>query len=463
MSKDRVSTGKRGIYWMSNTLYARMVVPQDVREHFPTGELLKSLETDDLKVAEYKAAQLFHEWRSQIKKYRGSSTAIDEALRWKKIIEAERRKDADLLASFRKKNHYNELTTADLDDLEIGTQALALDDYLENVSRTKGAAEAETLANIISGNQVPTLSFLDEWKASLENKVIPRTLKQHDTRIKKMAEKFPSLPIKKTEVARWIVEMESGENAPAIDTLKGLIGACRKYYGFLMRMGHLDPDGVNPFENPEFTKKKKVSRKEIRQAWETEDVIKLVDAARAKKDDANLHDLILLGAYTGARIEELADLKVEDVKEKDGVKYFEIGDSKTEAGLRDLPVHKDIIPLVEHLVENSTDGYLLPGEPVTANGERSSAIGKSFGRLKTKLGYDKRYVFHSLRKTLSTLLERQGYHHNQAAEITGHEKVGETYGTYSAGLTIPEKAELLNKITYKGLKVEPKPGKRGRG
>ena len=101
MSKNRVSTGKRGIYWMSNTLYARMVVPQDVREHFPTGELIKSLETDDLKVAEYKAAQLFHEWRSQIKKYRGSSTAIDEALRWKKVIEAERRKDADLLASFR--------------------------------------------------------------------------------------------------------------------------------------------------------------------------------------------------------------------------------------------------------------------------------------------------------------------------------------------------------------------------
>lgn len=463
MSKDRVSTGKRGIYWMSNTLYARMVVPQDVREHFPTGELIKSLETDDLKVAEYKAAQLFHEWRSQIKKYRGSSTAIDEALRWKKVIEAERRKDADLLAAFRKNNPDRELTTADLDDLEIGSQALAMDDYLENVSRTKGAAEAETLANIISGNQIPTLAFLDEWKSSIENKVIPRTLKQHDTRIKDLAKKFPALPIKKTEVARWIVEMESGENAKAEQTLKGLIGGCRSYYDYLMRMGHLDPDGVNPFENQKFTKKKKVSRSELRQAWETEDIVKLVDAARAKKDDANLHDLILLGAYTGARIEEIVDLKVEDVKEKDGVKYFEIGDSKTEAGLRDLPVHKDIIPLVEHLIENSTDGYLLPGEPVTANGERSSAIGKAFGRLKTKLGYDGRYVFHSLRKTVSTLLERQGLTHNQAAHITGHEKMGETFGTYSAGLTIPQVADFLNEIKYEGLNVEPKPGKRGRG
>ena len=104
----------------------------------------------------------------------------------------------------------------------------------------------------------------------------------------------------------------------------------------------------------------------------------------------------------------------------------------------------------------------MPEESITANEERSSAVGKAFGRLKTKLGFDARYVFHSMRKTLSTLLEREGYHHNQAAEITGHEKIGKTYGTYSAGLTVPQKADLLNKITYKGLNVEPKRGKRTR-
>jgi integrase len=458
MSKNREATGKRGIYRMSNRLYARMVVPSDVREHFPTGELLKSLDTNDLKVAEYKAAQLFHEWRSQIEKYRGSSTALDEALRWKKILEKERLKDADLLAAFRKQNPDRELTSVDVDDLGIGSNSLAAHSYLENVSRTKGADEAETLANIITGNKLPTLALLEEWTNNLEGKVIPRTIKQHDTRIKTLADKFPALPIKKTDVARWLVELEGENKAEA--TLKGLIGGCRSYYDYLMRMGHLDPDGINPFERQKFSKKKKASKKDKRQAWEPEDVVKLIDGAKAKTGDANLHDLILLGAFTGARIEELAKLRVEDVREKNGVQYLSIEESKSEAGLRDIPVHKDLVKVVESLVKSSSDGYLLPLEPITTNGERSSAIGKRFGRLKSSLGYDGRLVFHSMRKTLSTLLERQGLHHNQAAEITGHEKVGETYGTYSAGLTIEEKAKLLNKISYVGLKVEPKVGKR---
>lgn len=81
-------------------------------------------------------------------------------------------------------------------------------------------------------------------------------------------------------------------------------------------------------------------------------------------------------------------------------------------------------------------------------GERSSAIGKRFGRLKTQLGYDGRYVFHSFRKTMATLLERLGLHHNEAAEIIGHEKLGETYGRYSKGLTILRKQELINKIHF---------------
>lgn len=232
------------------------------------------------------------------------------------------------------------------------------------------------------------------------------------------------------------------------------------YYNYLLRMGYLDPDGANPFEHQTFTKKKRASKKDKRKAWEPEDVIKLVDAAREKKGDANLHDLILLGAYTGARIEELARLKTEDVIRKEGVLCLSIEEAKSEAGLRDIPVHKDLLPVVENLVEQSPDGYLLPYEPVTENGERSSALGKRFGTLKRKLGYDKRYMFHSLRKTLSTLLERQGYHHNQAAQILGHKKVGMSFGTYSDGLTIPGQAKLLNKISYEGLKVQLKEGKR---
>ena len=458
MSGNKKPTGKRGIYWKSNTLYARMVVPKDRREHFDKGERWKSLQTRDLKTAEYRASQLFHQWRAEFDKLRGSTSALEEALRWKRSLEEEKRRDADLMAAFKRENPYSELTSAVVDDLGLGSERLGFEQYIEKIERTKGREEAEAIANVVLGGMLPTLSYLDEWKGTLEGRLIPRTIKQHDTRIKRLADKFPALPIKKTEVARWIIDLESQDMAEA--TIKGLIGGCRVYYNYLLRMGYLDPDGANPFEHQTFTKKKKASKKDKRKAWEPEDVIKLVDAAREKKGDANLHDLILLGAYTGARIEELARLRTEDVKRKNGVLYLSIEEAKSEAGLRDIPVHKDLLPVVENLVEHSPDGYLLPYEPVTENGERSSALGKRFGTLKRKLGYDKRYVFHSLRKTLSTLLERQGYHHNQAAQILGHEKVGMSFGTYSEGLTIPGQAELLNKISYEGLKVQLKEGKR---
>lgn len=447
MSKDREFSGKRGIYWKSNTLYARLVVPADLKEHFETGELLRSLQTRDLKVAEYRAAQIFHEWKTQFDKLRGSSQAVNQAMTWKTKLEEEKRRDKDLLAAFRRNNRQKTLTSADIDELGLGSTSIAFSEFIEEVAETEGPDSAKAIANIARGTSFPTLHYAEEWKASL--KVIPRTLQMMGTRLKTLQERFPALPVKKTEVAKWIMELESQDKAEA--TIKGLIGGCRSYYDYLIRLGHVDPEIPNPFERHKYARKKKASRQDLRQAWEVEDLIKLVNAAKHKDSDPNLCSLIILGAFTGARIEELAKLKKTDIKTRAGVRYFSIEESKSKAGLRDIPIHKDIDQFVSNLVEKSSDQFLLPGEPVTEVGERSSAIGKRFGRLKTSLGYDGRYVFHSLRKTLSTQLERLGLHHNQAAEITGHEKIGETYGTYSAGLTIQQKAEFLNQVKYDGL------------
>ena len=75
-------------------------------------------------------------------------------------------------------------------------------------------------------------------------------------------------------------------------------------------------------------------------------------------------------------------------------------------------------------------------------------IGKRFGTLKRNLGFDERKVFHSIRKTVSTLFERADINHNKAAEIIGHEKTGMTYGLYSAGSDLTQKYEVIKVIDY---------------
>ena len=71
-----------------------------------------------------------------------------------------------------------------------------------------------------------------------------------------------------------------------------------------------------------------------------------------------------------------------------------------------------------------------------------------FGRLKTKLGYDKRFVFHSIRKTVVTILENAGAAEGVVADIVGHKKNTMTYGLYSGGASLETKRAAIEKLSY---------------
>lgn len=112
-----------------------------------------------------------------------------------------------------------------------------------------------------------------------------------------------------------------------------------------------------------------------------------------------LAELILLGMYTGCRINELCSLKIEDI----GPDYFQIQTGKTEGSTRRLPIHSDIKQLVERLVQNSSDGYLLSVLSCSnSDGNRSKAISKKFGHHKRAMGFGEVHTFHSFRATLIT-------------------------------------------------------------
>jgi integrase len=148
--------------------------------------------------------------------------------------------------------------------------------------------------------------------------------------------------------------------------------------------------------------------------------------------------------WTGCRIEELCALKVEQVKDD----HFSIGDAKTKAGWRDVPIHRELAQTMTRLIDDSADGYVLSGLSVNKYGDRSNAVGKRFGRLKKDLDFGKQHVFHSIRKTVVTILENAGVPENVVADIVGHEKTTMTYGLYSGGLSLVVKHEALNKLAY---------------
>lgn len=160
--------------------------------------------------------------------------------------------------------------------------------------------------------------------------------------------------------------------------------------------------------------KTKQEVRDSRKAWSVSDYQKLMRAADV---DTELADLIRLEAYTGCRIEELCGLKMENVL----ADRLKIEDAKTEAGWREVPIHPQIQKLVEKLGVGRKDGYFLSSLSFNKYGDRSNAIGKRFGRLKTKCKYGSDYVFHSFRKSVATQLENAQVPENHVARLIGHE------------------------------------------
>ena len=157
-----------------------------------------------------------------------------------------------------------------------------------------------------------------------------------------------------------------------------------------------------------------------------------------------LADVIRMAMYTGARREELCSLKVEHVKGG----RFEIVDAKTEAGIRPVPIHRQLSKTIKRLLKESEDGYVLSGLKKNANGDRGDAIGKRFTRLKRSLGFSDRHTFHSWRGTVITMLERAGVPEGTVQDLVGHERSTLTGSTYSGKSTFEMRRDALAKLRY---------------
>jgi integrase len=204
---------------------------------------------------------------------------------------------------------------------------------------------------------------------------------------------------------------------------------------------------VTPFEKHDLPQRKGKAKVDAqRLAFELDELSKLHATAAGQKKWHALADLILLAAYSGARIEEICQLRVEHIISPDGVQSFNIVDSKTAAGIRVVPVHPALAPLVKRLMGDSKDGYLVPSDSKNKYGIRSDLMSKAFGRLKTSLGFGEFHVFHSIRKTAITQLVRASVTGSLIAELVGHETGTVTYDVYNQGASAAQKLEAISKL-----------------
>jgi integrase len=411
-----------------NRWYAVLVVPKDVRAAVGKFKFIQSLGTSDKRVAQAIAAPILAHWRAVIREARGESDGVArEALRWREALAAE--KDPQVRAV--------------LED-QVIERAEAIGQPLAGNSG-RDHPTAQRFAEIAFGQSTPSTLHFEAWKAQLT--LAPKTQDQMKKDVALLVERFSTLEaITHQAVKGWLGELEA--KGLSSSSRSRIVSFCRNYWHYLK---HVDavPSDSDPFAKLGTSRRRgKNGGGKRASAWEpfrAADVVTLWKTARAT-GDTQLADLILVGAYSGARIEELASLKVSAVSGS----TFKIADAKTAAGVREVPIHSRIKATITRLKKDSEDGYLFSRLTENKYGDRSNAIGKRFGRLKASLGFGEKHVFHSIRKTFITLLENAGVSENLAADIVGHEKPRITYGLYSGGASVAVKAAAVEKVKYPG-------------
>lgn len=413
---------KRRLRW-----YAVLEIPEALRPAFGNKpRFVRSLETDSRTVAQRRAMPIVAGWQKEIAGARNDPH--DDAAFWARSLRlAKSDKERESI----------------IEEIETAAWRIGAVNVEHVGTAPSGDPGAQRFYAAATGALVKTTEHLDEWLTTSRASAKTQDMQKAD--VTRFAKEFPLVSdINRPDVRRWVTRlMNDGKAKLSPATVQRILSALRGYWRYLQSISVAAED-AEPFNKLDVARQNQQAEPRTkRKPFEPASVLKLHKAAIVD-DDGELADLISLGMWTGCRIEELCALKVDQVKGKS----FTVGEAKTEAGWRDVPIHPKLAPTMKRLIGKRKDGFVLAGLTENKYGDRSNAIGKRFGRLKKNLGFGGQYVFHSIRKTVITILENAGIPENVVADIAGHEKPTMTYGLYSGGVSLAVKATALARLRY---------------
>ncbi len=427
----------------NGSLYATLTIPKDLRVAIGKRKYQKCLETSSPNKAQIEANFLVKIWKKEIEIHRAALFKSGSNPLLTLLLDA---------LNFKAELHSESLDEETKTDLQ-----LYLQNKIENLQTSQGIQVAEDFANIAYGHSTPLLPLYDEWISKLKaDNYQAKTIDSYARDAKLFIDHFGTVEkVTNKSVGLWIVTlMDSGMT---IKTIGGrVIKGVRNFWGYLRDRKHITKEQFNLLLD--VVPKEKKTKVALSQAgwiaFSPQEAQRALLAIPAK--DEQLNAVVLIGMYTGMRIEEICSLKVDDIKLIDGIQCFEITNAKTLAGDRVVPIHSKLLPLIEKLLrvakgdhfEAPKDTYLIPELTFNKYANRSNAVGKRFGRLKKSLGFSDKKVFHSIRSCVVTQLDRSGFRETSIAKLVGHENPNVTIKRYSQGQDIPELSKMIMSLNY---------------
>ncbi|MEL2092671.1 tyrosine-type recombinase/integrase [Klebsiella pneumoniae] len=232
----------------------------------------------------------------------------------------------------------------------------------------------------------------------------------------------------------------------ADQTVQNWLTCLGSLYEFARRV-HDDIPPDNPFHGHNLEARASIVSYE---PFEPDQMQKLLDAA-----EPEIRNIIMMGLFSGCRLDELASLKKSEIKTVEGVRTFFISKSKTKAGIRHVPIHSRLSAIVDEYLSHNYGEYLFPqaNKINRADGKKGPFYSQAFTRLRRRVlpTATDRQCFHSLRGMFITCLDRAGVSETRIGSITGHTEQKaktEAFRTYSQGASMEELSGYVELVSY---------------
>jgi integrase len=223
----------------------------------------------------------------------------------------------------------------------------------------------------------------------------------------------------------------------SITKVNAYIGSVSELFKWAIRNGYTH---LNPFTGIKL--KEKVADHEKRIPFDKSD-LKAIFSTPIFQQSKHLHPyyywLPLLGLFTGARIDELCQLYLEDIYQKEELWVIDFNEKddkklKNEPSVRVIPIHSRLIELglIDYCAKLRKNGQvrLFPELKKERDGYSQTAS-KWFSRYRISCGVThKRKAYHSFRHTVDNDLKQRKEIVSIIAGILGHKDDNMTTGLY---------------------------------
>lgn len=298
----------------------------------------------------------------------------------------------------------------------------------------------------------PTLCEIrDEYSENYKNRRSYSTLSKSARAVEVFLATIQETDIKIDLIGRRVVTqfIRTQQERVAGQTLQNWLTCLGSLYEFALRSYDAIPEG-NPFHNHNLEARRTI---ESYEPFEFVQMQKLLDAA-----EPEIKNIIVMGLFSGCRLDELASLKKSEIQAVEGVRCFYISKSKTKAGVRYVPIHSRLSAIVDEYLNHSYGEYLFPqaNKINRADGKKGPFYSQAFTRLRRRVlpTATDRQCFHSLRGMFITCLDRAGCPEQRIGAITGHTEQKaktEAFRTYSKGAGMVELSKYIELMNYQGI------------